>query len=316
MKRSLLFVILWLTASLVHAQDNPYKIFGYKPKTEYKDNPLDIYKVNNADKNSDVRYLVFDRQNKTIRLLNSKDSVIKAITYTDEDLLRWVSIDQKAEKYPQLSPYNYVNDNPIKNIDPNGMEIVGTDGKPVTYSVNKDGSLAWSKNASAGAQTIGNALASSGAMGDLNAFRDSKVAVTLVYSSDNNDKELGHTDNSYIHGTDQVVKSTVTVYGGAIDEMQNKVDNGSTYSGAGTKGALQTTALQLGDKNAVVAAVAGHERIHATDQTNQTQVNSNLKQGTNFDTEAAPIAHEVQILQNAIIKDVLKSIPLPIPGKL
>jgi len=61
----------------------------------------------------------------------------------------------------------------------------------------------------------------------------------------------------------------------------------------------------------VIASVAGHERIHATDQTNISQVNSNNKQGTNFDTEKAPVANEVKILQNAIIKDVMKSIPIP-----
>ncbi|RKR82855.1 RHS repeat-associated protein [Mucilaginibacter gracilis] len=314
--KKLLITLGILIANLVicYGQDNPYKIFGYKPKVDYKDNPLDIYQVKNADPKSKIRYLTLDRQNKVIKLIGDRDSLIKTITYTDEDLLRWVTVDPKAEKYPQLSPYNYVNDNPMNNIDPNGKEIIGTDGKAVTYSVNKSGAVSWSKNASAGTQIIGNALAKSGGISDLNAYRDSKVQVTLVYSSENNATEIGHTDNSYIHGTDQVAKSTVTIYGGAIDDMASQVANGSVYGG--DKGHLQTAALQLGDKDAVVAAAAGHERIHATDQTNQSQVKSNLDKGTTFDTEKAPNANETKILQNNVIKDVLKSIPLPLPAKL
>lgn len=314
MKKLIATILVCVMALISRAQDNPYEIFGYKPKAEYKDNPLDIYRVTNANKNSKVKYLTLNREKKEIRLLGDRDSIIKVITYTDEDLLRWVSVDPKAEKYPQLSLYTYVNDNPMNNIDPNGKEIIGTDGKAVTYSIGKSGAVTWSKNASAGTQIIGNALVKSGATADLNAFRDSKVQVTLVYSSENNATEIGHTDNSYFHGTDQVAKSTVTVYGGAIDDMQNQVANGTVFSG--DKGHLQTAALQMGDKDAVVAAAAGHERIHATDQTNQTQVKSNLDKGTTFDTEKAPNANETQILQNNVIKDVLKAIPLPIPAKL
>ena len=44
--------------------------------------------------------------------------------YMDHELLTmWLSVDPMADKYPSISPYAYCAWNPIKLIDPNGMEI-------------------------------------------------------------------------------------------------------------------------------------------------------------------------------------------------
>ena len=42
----------------------------------------------------------------------------------------WLSVDPMSDKYPSLSPYAYCGNNPVKLVDPNGMEIVisGNDG--------------------------------------------------------------------------------------------------------------------------------------------------------------------------------------------
>ena len=43
--------------------------------------------------------------------------------YYDPKISIWLSVDPLAEKYPNISPYTYVANNPINAIDPDGREI-------------------------------------------------------------------------------------------------------------------------------------------------------------------------------------------------
>src|SRR5690625_3470092 len=44
--------------------------------------------------------------------------------YYDPKWSMWLSVDPLAEKYPSISPFAYVANNPISAIDPDGREIV------------------------------------------------------------------------------------------------------------------------------------------------------------------------------------------------
>ena len=47
--------------------------------------------------------------------------------YMDHELMTmWLSVDPMADKYPGTSPYNYCMWNPLKVVDPNGMDAINT----------------------------------------------------------------------------------------------------------------------------------------------------------------------------------------------
>ena len=54
--------------------------------------------------------------------------------YYSSDLSIWLSVDPMSDKYPSLSPYVYCADNPVKLVDPNGMEIGGDPKKKKHYN--------------------------------------------------------------------------------------------------------------------------------------------------------------------------------------
>ena len=47
--------------------------------------------------------------------------------YYNSDLSLWLSVDPMSDKYPSLSPYNYCAWNPMKIVDPDGMETIDND---------------------------------------------------------------------------------------------------------------------------------------------------------------------------------------------
>ncbi|MBP9991413.1 MAG: hypothetical protein KBT45_08340 [Bacteroidales bacterium] len=47
--------------------------------------------------------------------------------YLDHELMTgWLSVDPKADKYPNISPYAYCAWNPVKLIDPDGRDVLPT----------------------------------------------------------------------------------------------------------------------------------------------------------------------------------------------
>lgn len=121
-------IFLCLIALNSFAQ-NPYEIFGYKNDVTFETTKQNLFSINNADKSSSTKTLIFDFKNDVVYLVGRDSNIIETFQIIDERFLKWLSIDPKAHKYPGMSPYNFVANNPLNNIDPDGAEI-----KPLTSS--------------------------------------------------------------------------------------------------------------------------------------------------------------------------------------
>ena len=63
--------------------------------------------------------------------------------YMDHELMTmWLSVDPMADKYPSISPYAYYNWNPIKQLDPDGMEAIECDD----WYIDAKGHVQWDAN--------------------------------------------------------------------------------------------------------------------------------------------------------------------------
>jgi hypothetical protein len=121
MKNLISSVILFFVFISVKAQENPYIIFGYKPKVEFKEEKRDFLIIPNKDTTSFVKYLAFDYNQGLAYFMNSKDSIIKSFVMDSKGLFRWLSADPLASEAPGWSPYRVFFCNPIRYTDPTGL---------------------------------------------------------------------------------------------------------------------------------------------------------------------------------------------------
>ncbi len=172
--------------------------------------------------------------------------------YYDSDLSIWLSIDPLASKYPNLSPYVYCMNNPVKLIDPDGREIVirGADGNATIYTqgMKYDGKDKFTQQAIRALNKLSNGR--------------SKTATSMV-------NELSESDNKFTikSGSNQFYSSDANAYA-MIDPYGTENNAYIANTGGGgeiswnPKGTLQMTSNGM-RKNATMDLA--HELAHGLD---------------------------------------------------
>ncbi len=123
MKNLIIFLTIFIVSITISSAQNPYSQFGCKAgvlQTEQeKSGEYDFVAIAN-DTNSEIQILHFNLVNMEYIAFNAKGEMIKSGKIVIEIPKRWMSIDPLSSEFPDKSPYNFVSNNPINRIDPDG----------------------------------------------------------------------------------------------------------------------------------------------------------------------------------------------------
>ena len=99
--------------------------------TKYPKSVQHTYLVDVCDEDKDRYRFGFNGVEKDNELKGVGNSLDFGARMYDSRVARWLSLDPLAQKYPGISPYTFVADNPIWFIDPDGKKIVLGESKIV-----------------------------------------------------------------------------------------------------------------------------------------------------------------------------------------
>jgi hypothetical protein len=118
--KKLLSLLVLLSIVLTTKAQNPFEEFGYKGKILTATNGK-FNEFHDLDSVVQIGSVLLDVHKLTI----VGDAPVDTVTYMPSATVisRWLSPDPLSEKYNQLSPYNFVANNPVKFVDEDGREI-------------------------------------------------------------------------------------------------------------------------------------------------------------------------------------------------
>jgi len=118
----------------------------------------------------------------------------------DGQIGRWMVIDPKSDKYFEWSCYNYVKNNPLNTIDPNGKEVKGANEKSQQQVLQYLNTLLGKDNGF--------------------SFKDGKLGYDKA--SDKGAANRGADAKDIVNGILEVIKSDKKVYVAVLDDEKDK----------------------------------------------------------------------------------------------
>ncbi len=123
----------------------PYDCFvSSGNKKEMLKSPEATFRAYNSDTTHKTKYIELDLEMYIISYFDEKGSLIKSVQLAPTDM-KWYSVDQMAHEREWLTPYNFVQNNPINRIDPKG--------ELDDWIKNSEGKIYWDDNATSQAST-------------------------------------------------------------------------------------------------------------------------------------------------------------------
>ena len=248
---------------------NPFKEFRYKPKIATLSNGKYL-EFHDRDSIVNIGSFAYNIKNKSITGYIKVEEKNSEATLSPEIISRWMSPDPLAEEFPSWSPYNFVMNNPIYLIDP--------DGRKVTKWFNENGDLVYDDEkgeytsaASAEDKLYGEKLRTSGKVGEaqFNLLVSDPQKTTVIFSEDEGPvRAFGKVTNVKFNKDGSVKSSTLTVYKGTSEKaMENPKEYGEYLDTEEIK-YIKEGNLNVDD---LIAAVFGHEIAHTTKKNQEMQ---------------------------------------------
>lgn len=134
MKKVILFLVFALfSVGFIQAQQDIFKKYGHKKEilTLSKGKYQEVFKNEEVVQIGTV--LLNTKTNRIVELLQIDTT---KINYIAELSSRFLTVDPLAVKHPEISPYAFCNNNPVRYIDPDGRD----------WYENKDGNATWRKS--------------------------------------------------------------------------------------------------------------------------------------------------------------------------
>jgi hypothetical protein len=278
---------------------NPFESIGKKGKivTAYGDRFVEVFDYDSVQRIGSVMINIY--QKKIVLLLNA-DSIFKAFS-DNSSASRWYSVDPLADKYHEWSPYVFAADNPIRYNDPDGREFVDPNGKRMSYTVQKDGTLKYSKNATEDFKQIASGMAQTETgLSMLNKMNTSKTQISLVVDRENvsYDKDGNirgglteptisqMTVNGKPVGEKSISKAKVTIFQAGIEKTAELGKGKITINGQ----VVDTKDVSIAD---IMASYGVHEGTHVTDRKSSRSLNP---KGSNEEVEKKPYENQLKFI--------------------
>lgn len=293
-----------LAAFCVHAQEkqkeyNPFESIGKKGKviTAYGDRFVEVFDTDSVQRIGSVLYHIYEKR---IVVLLDADSLFNEVS-DNSSASRWWSVDPKADKYHEWSPYVFAADNPIRYNDPDGAEFVDPNGKRMTYAIQKDGSLTFSKNATEDFRRIAGGMAQTETgRGMLKTMNDVKTQISLVVDKENvlytSDGQMmaGGTDpiisqkvvNGKPVGEKTISKAKITLYEAAIEKMTEQGEGKISINGK----TVDTKDVSVSD---ILTSFGVHEGTHVVDRKSSRSLNP---KATTEEIEKKPYENQLKFI--------------------
>jgi uncharacterized protein RhaS with RHS repeats len=132
MRKKLIISAIILCSITIFAQDkdNPYSMFGYDPKiSDVISSKTELFYLDNTDTTALVQTLAFDFEKGYVYLYDTNNQMLDVLLFDKKEIARFTTIDPHAENYLGVSPYAYVINNPVRNIDPDGRDVWEMNGQ-------------------------------------------------------------------------------------------------------------------------------------------------------------------------------------------